>query len=178
MAETVTIARPYAEAVFALAKQQKALPKWSDMLAYAAAVASTPEIGDLDGNPRITGRQLADLLIGVCGERLTGEARNLLQVLVQNRRISVLPEIRDLFERLKEEDEGQVEATVTSALPLSDGQVKQLCAKLEAKYRRKVLAKVVVDRSLIGGVKVQVGDEVIDGSIRGRLDAMAQTLVR
>lgn len=178
MAETVTIARPYAEAVFELAKQQNALPKWSDMLAFAAAVSASPEVSALDGNPRITARQLADLMIGICGERLSGDARNLVQLLVQNRRLSVLPEIREMFERLKEEHEGQVEATVTSAMALSDAQLQALSARLEAKYRRKIVAKVVVDRSLIGGVKVQVGDEVIDASLRGRLDAMAQTLVQ
>jgi F-type H+-transporting ATPase subunit delta len=176
MAETVTIARPYAEAVFELAKQHNALAKWSDMLAFAAAVAATPEVDALVDNPRIGARQLADLLIDICGERLTGEARNLLQVLVQNRRVRVLPDIRELYERMREEHEGQVEAVVTTALPLSEEQTRALSARLQSKYGRKVLARVVTDRSLIGGVKVQVGDEVIDGSIRGRLDAMAQML--
>lgn len=178
MAETATIARPYAEAVFELGKQQKALPQWSGMLAFAATVTSSPELRALDGNPRITTRQLADLVIGICGDRLNGEARNLIQVLVHNRRLSVLPEIRELFERLKEEYEGQVEAVITSALPLSDDQAKRLCEKLEAKYGRKVMAKVTLDASLIGGVKVQVGDEVIDGSLRGRLEAMSHMLVQ
>jgi F-type H+-transporting ATPase subunit delta len=178
MAETATIARPYAEAVFELGKQQKALAQWSAILAFAAAVASSAELRALDGNPRITARQLADLMIGICGDRLTGEARNLIQVLVQNRRLSVLPEIRALFERLKEEHEGQVEAVITSALPLSDEQAKRLCDKLEARYGRKIMARVAVDASLIGGVKVQVGDEVIDGSLRGRVEAMAHMLVQ
>lgn len=178
MAETVTIARPYAEAVFELGKQQKSLPQWSGMLALAAAVTSSPEVSALDGNPRITARQLADLVIGICGDRLNGEARNMIQLLVHNRRLSVLPEIRELFERLKEEHEGQVEALITSALPLSEDQAKRLCGKLEAKYGRKVMAKVVVDASLIGGVKVQVGDEVIDGSLRGRLEAMSHMLAQ
>lgn len=178
MAETVTIARPYAEAVFELGKQQKSLPQWSEMLALAAAVASSPDLRALDGNPRITASQLADLVISICGDRLSGEARNMVQLLVRNRRLSVLPEIRDLFERMKEEHEGQVEAVITSALPLSDEQAKRLCGRLEAKYGRKVVAKVTVDASLIGGVKVQVGDEVIDGSLRGRLDAMSHMLVQ
>lgn len=178
MAETVTIARPYAEAVFELAKQQKSLPQWSEMLAFAAAVASSPDVRALDGNPRITSRQLSDLLIGIGGDRLNGEARNLIQVLVQNRRLSVLPEIRELFERMKEEHEGQVEALITSALPLSDEQTRRLCDKLAAKYGRKVMARVAVDPALIGGVKVQVGDEVIDGSLRGRVEAMAHMLVQ
>jgi F-type H+-transporting ATPase subunit delta len=148
------------------------------MLAFGAAVAASPEVSVLDGNPRVTARQLADLVLGICGERLNGEARNLIQLLVRNRRLAVLPEIRGLFEALKKEHEGQVEAVITSALPLSDDQARRLCARIEAKYGRKVVAKLAVDPSLIGGVKVQVGDEVIDGSLRGRLDAMAHLLVQ
>jgi F-type H+-transporting ATPase subunit delta len=178
MAENVTIARPYAEAVFQLAKDRNALSQWSDMLQFAAAVASRPEVQALIGNPRVTPRQVGDFFIAVGGERLNGEARNFVLVLNENRRLGLLPEIHELYEQLKEEQEGIVEAVITSAFPLSDEQLGRLSAKLEAKYRRKVQPKVVVDPALIGGVKIQVGDEVTDASLRGRLEHMAQTLVR
>jgi F-type H+-transporting ATPase subunit delta len=178
MAENVTIARPYAEAVFQLAKDKQALSHWSEMLQFAAAVASRPEVRELIGNPRVTTKQIGDFFIGVCGERLDGEARNFILVLIENRRLTVLPEIHELYEELKEDQEGLVEAIITSAFPLSDEQVGQLSARLEAKYRRKVQARVVVDKALIGGVRIQVGDEVTDASVRGRLEQLAQTLVR
>lgn len=178
MAENLTIARPYAEAVFQLAKEQNALPRWSGMLQLAAAVATSPDIQALIGNPRITPKQLGDLFLGICGDRLDGAARNFVLVLIENRRLALLPEIGELFEQLRAAHEGEVEATITTAFPLTDAQVQEIAGRLQAKYRRRILPRVVVQPELIGGVKLQVGDEVTDGSLRGRLDAMAQTLAQ
>ena len=100
----------------------------------------------------------------------------LFRSLIQNSRLDLLPLIRAHFESLKREKEGVLEAKIISALPMNDAQVKALVAQLEAKYQRKVTAQVETDASLIGGVKIVVGDKVIDGTVRGKLDAMAAAL--
>ena len=109
-------------------------------------------------------------------DRLSGEARNFVQVLVANSRLDLMPMIRAQFESLKREKEGVLEAKIISALNMDDAQVKQLVAQLEAKFQRKVTATVETDSTLIGGVKIVVGDKVIDGTVRGKLDAMAAAL--
>lgn len=178
MAELTTIARPYAEAVFKLARDANALPAWSDMLALAAAVAAEPRIKDLAGNPLVTRRQLADIFLGIGGERLTGEVRNFIQVLVENDRLTLLPEIRDMFEELRRQHEGVLEVAVESAFPLDEAQRAELVRRLQAKYGRAVSATVTVAPELIGGVRVHVGDQVLDASVRARLDAMQASLAR
>jgi len=116
------------------------------------------------------------VIIGAIGKHLSGEARNFVQMLVQNRRLGLIVQICDMFEALRREQEGVMEATVVSALPLTDGQLQPLVASLEKKYGRKITAKVELDPQLIGGLKIMVGDKVIDATVRGRLDAMAAAL--
>jgi F-type H+-transporting ATPase subunit delta len=99
-------------------------------------------------------------------------------VLIENGRLATLPEIRELYEELKNAREGVVEALITSAYPLDSGQLSTLVAELEQRFKRKVRPQVNVDAALIGGVRMQVGDEVIDGSVRGKLAAMAVALTR
>lgn len=176
MAEALTIARPYAEAAFKLARQLGALDAWSDMLGLAATVAEDPDIAGLIGNPKVTGKQLGDLFLGVCGDKLNGPARNFVLLLIENGRLELLPQIRTLYEQLKTEAEGVLEATVFTAFALADGQVKDLVAKLEARYRRKISATVQVDPELIGGVRIQVGDKMLDASVRGQLESMEAAL--
>lgn len=178
MAESVTIARPYAEAVFKLALERRSLGKWSDMLELIALVTADTDVRRLIGNPNIPAAELERLLLAVCGKELDGAGRNLVQVLAQNRRLNVLPEIRTLFEALKAEHEEVFHARIYSAFEIDDAQLSQLVAELEAKYGHKVSATVDVDPSLIGGVKIVVGDRVFDATIRGQLDAMAAALTR
>jgi F-type H+-transporting ATPase subunit delta len=163
MAEPVTIARPYAEAAFKLAREQNALAAWSDAL-------------ELIGAPNVGAAQLEDLILGVIGEKISGEVRNLVQMLAQNRRLELMPQIRELFLGLRREHEGALEATVVSALPVSDSQLQTLVTLLEQKYRRRITARVELDPQLIGGLKIMIGDKVIDATVRGRLDAMAAAL--
>lgn len=177
MAETVTIARPYAEAVSALADAGGALGKWSQTLAVMATVAATPEMQDATGNPNLTSEQIYGLFAGACGD-LTTEAQNFVRVLIENDRLAALPEIRDIFEELKNEREGVVDAVITTAYPLDGGQLAALVAELEGRFKRKVNPQVNVDPELIGGAHVQVGDEVIDGSVRGKLAEMAAALMK
>jgi len=178
MAELATIARPYAEAVFRLAKQGNALPAWSDALNLIATVYQDPQMRATMAIPRVTAADIERLLLAICGERIDGAARNLIQLLVHNGRLSVLMEIRELFERLKLEDEGRVDAKISSAFPMEDAQRSQVVNLLSTRFKRKINATVTVDPDLIGGIKVEVGDKVWDASVRGRLQTMAATLTK
>lgn len=180
MAEPVTIARPYAEAVYKLAREKNALAQWSDALANLDAVIGDARVQAVISDPNVSTQQVEGLVLGVIGDRLeanvANETRNFIQVLVQNGRLELTPHIRGVFESLKREHEGTLEAKIISALPVSDEQVKTLVAALETKFKRKITAKVEIDSQLIGGVKIVVGDKVIDTTVRGRLDAMATAL--
>jgi F-type H+-transporting ATPase subunit delta len=178
MAETITIARPYAEAAFKLARERNVLAQWSQMLEFLDVVARDDHVARCIGNPNVSREQLEAMLLGICGDRLDGAGRNFVQVLVQNGRLAVIPEIRTLYAQLKLEHEGTLEAQILSAFPIDDAQVAQLAARLESKYQRKVRTQVSVDPRLIGGVKIVIGDNVIDATVRGRLDAMSAALTR
>jgi F-type H+-transporting ATPase subunit delta len=176
MAELATIARPYAVAAFGHAKARHELAKWSDMLALLMSVYQDPQMQEVLHNPQLTKDEVQRALLAVCGERIDGAARNLLILLVENHRLEVLPAIRELFEQLKADYENEVEAQIESAFPLSDAQLGVLVSRLEARTKRKVKASVTVAPELIGGVRVQVGDELWDASVRGQLDTMATAL--
>jgi F-type H+-transporting ATPase subunit delta len=176
MAEPSTVARPYAEAVFKLADASGALASWSQMLAGLAAVAADARVGAAIKNPNLSDAKVAGLFISVLGGKLSGDAQNLVRVLAENGRLELLPQVREQFEALKNEREGVMEAEVQSAFALSDAQVADLVSRLEKKFGRKVKATVSVDKELIGGVRVLVGDKVIDGSARAQLGALENSL--
>ena len=178
MAEDITIARPYSEAAFQVADTGGTRAKWSQALATMASVAAHPEMRAAIGNPNITADQLYGLFASLCGDVLTAQVQNFVRVLIANGRLALLPEIRDTYEELKNEREGVVEAHIMAAFPLDDAQLASLVADLEKRFKRKVSPQVGVDKELIGGVRVQVGDEVIDGTMRGKLGAMAAALKR
>ncbi len=178
MAELVTIARPYAVAAFNFAVAHEALGRWSEMLAFVESVLEDERMQAVLQDPQITKEKAERTLLAVCGERVDGPARNLLTVLVRNDRVQVLPALRDLFEELKAAHESEVEANIDSAFPLSEQQIGRLVQRLEARTRRKVKATVKVTPELIGGVRVQVGDEVWDASVRGQLETMSTALTR
>jgi F-type H+-transporting ATPase subunit delta len=176
MAEPSTVARPYAEAAFKLADEAGALARWSEMLAALALVAADRRVRQAAADPRLSDAQRAGLFISILGARLSAEAENFVRVLAQNDRLELLPEIRNQFDVLKNEREGVVEAQLQSAFELSDAQVKDIVQRLEKKTGRKVRAHVSVDRELIGGVKIVLGDKVIDGSARAQLAALEAAL--
>ena len=176
MAEPSTVARPYAEAAFKLADQAGALARWSETLAALAAVAGDERVRAAIGDPNLSDAQVAGLFISILAGRLSGEAENFVRVLAANGRLELLPEIRAQFEALKNEREGVVEAEVHSAFELSDAQVRDLVQRLEKKTGRKVKAKIEVDANLIAGVRVVLGDKVIDGSARAQLAALETAL--
>lgn len=178
MAETATIARPYAEAVFSLAKQAGALDAWSEQLALTSAVAADPEMHRLAADPNTGAEQFSALFLAICGDKIGPEAGNFIRLLIENGRIGVLPEVVTQFEALKASEGGVLDAAVTSAFAMSDTQLAELSARLEARFRRKINASVSIDPALIGGVIVAVGDEVYDASVRGKLQGMAYALTR
>ena len=175
MAENVTIARPYADAAFELARGAGALGPWSEALDRFAVVAADPSMKACFTDPNLSADQLNKLMLDVGGD-LTAEQQNFIRVLVENERLQVLPEIRDLFVALKNEHEGVKEASIASAFPMDDSTLKTLIADLEARFKAKLNVTVSVDPELIGGVKIAVGDEVIDASVRGKLANMAAAL--
>lgn len=171
-----TVARPYAEAVFERARDSGRLGPWSAMLELLAAAMRNPELAALVANPRLTPPQVAELMLDVAGDALDAEGRNLVKVLVENDRLAVLPEIALLYEERKREAEGLVKVQVTSAYPLQPGQTQQLADALRAKLGREVEITTQEDASLIGGVRIRAGDMVIDGSVQGRLQQLANEL--
>jgi len=176
VAELATIARPYAKAVFDLARDTKELPEWSAMLRFIADVYSNPEVQSALANPKFTKDDVERLLLSICGDELSDAARNLLIVLVRNDRLIALQDIAVLYERLKERYENVLEASIESAYPLEQTQIGALVSKLEKRTGRKIQPNVAVVPTLIGGVKIHFGDDVWDGSVRGELDRMASVL--
>jgi F-type H+-transporting ATPase subunit delta len=176
MAENVTIARPYAEAVFQRADASGTLAQWSAMLARAAAVAADPDMRQTMGNPAVSAEQLYGLVASLVGEAMFAESQNLVRVLIENGRLALLPEISAMYEELKNEREGVVEAQIGTAFALEGEALAALVADLEKRFKRRIQPVVMVEPELIGGVRIQVGDEVIDGSVRGKLASMAMAL--
>jgi F-type H+-transporting ATPase subunit delta len=176
MAEPTTIARPYAEAAFRLADAQGKLAEWSAALANLAAVAADERVRAAVGDPNLSAAKDAGLIISILAGKLSGDAENFVRVLAENGRLDVVTEIRAHFEALKNEREGTVEAEVYTAFEMTPAQVADLVARLEKRSGRKVKARVSVDKSLIGGVKVVIGDKVIDGSARAQLSALENAL--
>lgn len=176
MAESVTIARPYAQAVFRLARESKALAAWSERLQRLAVVAQNDEMTKVVGNPKFSAGQVADLLVSLSGDAGNQELAAFIGILAENERLDVLTQIQEIYEQLKSADEGVKDAVVTTAFPLDDAQLKNLMSQLESHFGSKLQPRVEVDASLIGGIKVAVGDQVLDASVRGKLDSMATAL--
>jgi F-type H+-transporting ATPase subunit delta len=176
MAEISTIARPYAVAAFKLAKETKSLAKWSEMLGLASAVAIDSTMQAYIQNPKVLGSELEGAFLKVCGKKLNEQGQNLVKVLVEYGRLSVLPAISSAFEELKAQDEGVLEAQIIAASKLSAAETKDLVKRLEEKFGKKVEATVSVDTEIIGGIKIIVGDTVIDASVKNQLQNLAYTL--
>jgi F-type H+-transporting ATPase subunit delta len=175
MAENITLARPYADAAFQLAQATSALGPWQQALDRMAAVAADAQMVECISNPRLLPAQVSQLFLDVVGS-VSAEQQNFVRLLVDNERLQVLPEIRDLYVELKNGQEGVQEADIASAFPLDDATLKNLVADLEARFKCRIQATVSLDPELIGGVRIAVGDQVIDASVRGKLASMATAL--
>ncbi|MHB8622426.1 MAG: F0F1 ATP synthase subunit delta [Sulfuricaulis sp.] len=177
MAEIQTLARPYAEAVFSLAQSRQALPAWSEMLAFIAAVAGDATMRRLASDPREPPGRLLDLFLDIGGPRIDAQGANFIRLLVENQRLNLLPEIVAQYEARKTEAEARVAATVVSAFPLETEQLQNLSAALQRKLGRAVNLTLEVDKTLLGGIVIRTGDLVIDGTVRGRLADLATYLI-
>jgi F-type H+-transporting ATPase subunit delta len=176
MAELSTLARPYAEAVFRIADSSGTLGDWSVTLSDLAHVSVDPSISAAIDDPNVSSPKVAGLFIQVLAGRLTAEAENFVRVLAENQRLELLPEISAQYEALKNDREGIVDAQVTSAFPMTDTQLAELAVQLEKKTGKRVKAQVSVDPELIAGVRIVIGDKVIDGTARAQLTALEAAL--
>jgi F-type H+-transporting ATPase subunit delta len=175
MAETVTIARPYAEAAFRAARETGTLGVWSDRLQRLALIAQDAEMVEVIGNPNLSAGQIAQLFISLANDD-DATLGNFIRILAENERLALLPEIAALFDASKAAEEGVKEVVIETAFLLSDADLKALAPQLEAHFNTKLTPTVVVDAALIGGVRVSVGDQVLDASVRGKLEAMSVAL--
>jgi len=179
MAENATVARPYAEALFRVAQAGKEsfnLAAWSELVAELAQIGAHPEVQAFARNPKASHSDIVAVFKALVKAPLNQEADNFLTMLIENGRIALLPEIGAQFQALKNAQEGAADAVITSAFDLSSTQVSELVATLEKKFSRKLNPVVSVDPALIGGVRVVVGDEVLDTSVRAKLQQMRVAL--
>ena len=173
MSQALTLARPYARAAFAIAKDAGAFAAWSDALGFAARVAADPQAAAVLGHPALVREQAVELL---APEGAAPAFRDFLALLADNRRLVLLPEIAGLYEELRAEAEHVVKATVTSAAALPTGELDGIKAALRRRFGREVEVETAVDEALIGGAVIAAGDVVIDGSLRGKLSRLQTAL--
>ncbi len=176
MAELSTLARPYAKAAFEYAVEAKDLQGWSEGLALAASVAQQSEVIELLNSPSATSDQQAGAMKDICADGLSAVCQNFVSILSENHRLQLLPQISQQFEIMKANLEKAVDVDVATASELDAAQQQTLSDALSAKLERKVNLQVSVDKTLLGGAVIRAGDTVIDGSIRGRLTKLAESL--
>ncbi|QWF70833.1 F0F1 ATP synthase subunit delta [Methylomonas paludis] len=176
MAELSTLARPYAEAAFKLAKQTNTTQAWSEQLQFLATVAQDADVAAIFGNPRIDRAKVSELLLDISQDQIQAEAGNLVKLLVENGRLQLLPTISSMYADKLAEDEGYVNVELFSAYALTKAELSKYSAMLEKQLHKKVNAVVTVDKSLIGGILAKAGDKVIDGSIKGQIHQLAKRL--
>ncbi|OGB30847.1 MAG: F0F1 ATP synthase subunit delta [Burkholderiales bacterium RIFCSPLOWO2_12_FULL_61_40] len=174
MAELATIARPYAEALFkASASDLTSAAAWVDEL---AVIASNPQLQQFADSPKVTSTQVFDLIAGVAKSALGDHARNFLRTVIENSRLSALPEIASQFRALKNAQSGSSDAVVYSAFPVTGAELADVAVVLEKRFGRKLNVSVELQPELIGGIRVVVGDEVLDSSVKARLEQMKVAL--
>lgn len=178
MAELATLARPYANAVFDLASERDALERWSRMLGLAAAAVVEPAVQALIESPAVQDEQKAHGLIDLVRDELDDAGRRFLHTLADNKRLPLLPEIAAQFDALKAEAERVLDVEIASAVALTDTELAGFTDALRRRHERDIQVSTVVDETLIGGAVVRAGDTVVDGSVRGKLDKLAESLTR
>ena len=174
--DATTIARPYADAVFARAVETDKLDLWSDMLGLLSTAAQDPALSGLIASPKLDRSQMTELMLDIGGGRLSDEGQNLVRLLVANDRLSVLPEIAVHFEKRRAEHQGTLDVEVASAFKLMPAQEQQLADALKRKLGRDIRITSTEDPELIGGFRLRAGDMVIDGSVAGQLGKLANEL--
>ena len=178
MAEIATLARPYANAVFDLARSAGRLTEWSPMLGLLARTVETDEVKELVALPSLAPAVKAHRLIDLVREEIDDRCRRFVNVLADNHRLDLLPEIAAQFEALKAEAEKTLDVEITAAVELTDQQVASYAQALRQRFDQDVSVSVDIDPGLVGGAIVRAGDTVIDGSVRGRLTRLVESLQR
>ena len=176
MAEILTIARPYAQAAFLFADSHQALKEWSDMLEFLAVVSADPEMTSLIENPRMTETQLAELFISIGADWQDDSCHNFIRLLAENRRLKLLPEIAALFEIQRRDAEQTIRAELITAFPATEAQQAAVIAALKQRLGRDIELECKTDAALLGGAIIRAGDLVIDGSVRGKLERLGNSL--
>ncbi len=176
MAEISTIARPYAVAIFNLAKEEKSLSDWSDMLALMSSIVENEDIKLFIQDPKVLDTDREKVLLDICANQINNSGKNLIKLLVEYKRLLILSDITLVFKSLKADDEGTMEAQIIMAEKPDKKMVENLINSLEKRFDKKIEGKVVIDKSIVGGTKIIVGDSVIDASVREQLDNLAYTL--
>ena len=174
--EMSSIARPYAEAAFAHASEQGKLDLWSEMLGFMAIAVTDEAMGKVIGNPAIDSESLTRLLLDIGGGRLNDECQNLIKLLVANKKVPALPEIAAQYEALKNQSEGAIDVVITSAFEMKPAQEQIIAEALKKKFSREINISNETDANLVGGIRIKAGDMVIDGSIKGQLQKLANEL--
>lgn len=176
MTDVITIARPYAKAIFELAFAHKTLQEWKSMLTTLALIASDKNMQSMLFNPLLSKEQLAKLFLDVAKDTVNEEGKRFVEQLANKSRLSLLPAIRDRYETLLAEHEKTIDVKVVSAYPLDKDRLKKLQKALQNFLNRQVTMQFDVDSTLLGGVIIHAGDQVIDGSLRGRLHQLSESL--
>jgi len=177
MSNATTLARPYAKAAFELAEADKAVSAWNAMLELASTAVAEKSLAGLLESPHASGAQIVQILTDTAGETFDAKFRKFLDVLADNKRLSLLPEIRVLYQELREEAEKLLRVRVVSAFPLEEDQATRLKQALAKRFDREILLEPEVDKSVIGGAVIYAGDQVIDGSLKDRLTRLANSLL-
>ena len=180
MAENSTLARPYARAVFELARDKSAFDRWSKVLSVLASLSADTSVQAMLTSPKAAPAVRAEVLselAGKSGEKLDPQARNFVQLLAENRRLALIPEIAADYERLRAEAENTLEVELKAAMPVDAAEQKLIADALHKKLGRKITLKYVEDKTLIGGAVIRAGDLVIDGSVREKLALLTAALV-
>jgi F-type H+-transporting ATPase subunit delta len=176
MAEAATIARPYAKAVFMAARDSKSLPDWSRALQASAGMSLNARIAELLTDPKFGEDKVVEMFAGLGGEKIDAQWQNFVRLLAENKRLELLGQIAEQYELLRAQFENELDVEVTSAVALSDEQKTTMAASLKKRFKRDVRVTNAVDPSLLGGAVIRAGDQVIDGSIKGRLQRLATDL--
>ncbi len=176
MAERTTIARPYADAAFEVARGKHDLAGFAAEFALAQTIATDPKMAEALASPKLDADAKTSLFLSIAGDRFSAEMRNFVGILIEGDRVGVLPEIRALYETRKDEADSVAKATIETAMPIPAAQLADLTGALERRFGKKIEVTVAENPALVGGARITIGDTVIDGSVRGKLAVMAQAL--
>ncbi len=176
MSDNVTAARPYAKAIFELAKKGSNFDVWSERLKFLSAVVADKNVASVLDQPNSTARERASMVEKIAADKLDGESTNMVRLLAENGRLGLMNPIANLFDEYRAQDEGTLEATVISAIELDDSYRRKLAESLQRKFNKKIHIVNTVDESLIAGAIIRAGDVVIDGSVKGKLSQLGSNL--